>query len=340
MRSNHTSPKHVKVLGLVLLALLLLLAVTLFLRFRSMRKEESSVPISSVPSMQIGNGQEEASPTAAPTEEPEPTVSEEPEAAPTTDSPTIKGTGGYTEETYTLVSDMVYTYKTLQREDNGEVERLLAELKKTDPAMGSVWEQIMATWDYVDFDLTVNPGALPDDLSTDDSLCIVVSGFQLLADGTMTPELTGRCEVALACVQKYPNAVVALTGGGTARDNHLVTEASVMADWMKEHGVDPSRLILEDTSMTSVQNAQNTCRILAEQYPQVKYLAMVSSDYHIPMVTLLFTEAAILYAHEQGTAALPYSVVSNAAFATAGDEEYTSTKKQAQYLWVLANPDY
>ena len=342
MRQAHMKQKNRGIRWGIFFLLLLLLVGVLALRAHPMGADQpADDAIPATPTWQPPAATEEpppASPAAVPAESPAPETPA-PEMPTSTQTPQRTKTK-YTEKTYTLVSDMVYTYKTLQREDGGEVERMLTQLKAEDPGLGAVWEQIMATWDAVRHDLTITPNVLPDGLPEDDSLGIVVMGFQLLADGTMTPELTGRCEVALACAQKYPNAFVVVTGGGTARDNHLVTEASVMAEWLKNHGVDESRIVREDTSMTSIQNAQNTCAILTERYPQVKSLAMVSSDYHIPMVTLLFTEAAILHAYACGSEELPYTVVSNAAFATAGDEEYTSANKQAQYLWVMAAPDY
>lgn len=67
-----------------------------------------------------------------------------------------------------------------------------------------------------------------------------------------------------------------------------------MAEWLEARGVDPSRLIVEDQSLTTAQNAIFSFDILAEKYPQVKQLAIVSSDYHIATGVLLFGAEAIL----------------------------------------------
>jgi len=80
-----------------------------------------------------------------------------------------------------------------------------------------------------------------------------------------------------------------------------------MAEWLVSQGVDPSRLIVEDHSLTTAQNAIYTCDILAERYPQVKQIAIISSDYHIATGTLLFGAEAIL--RDSNT-----RVVSNAAW--------------------------
>ena len=141
--------------------------------------------------------------------------------------------------------------------------------------------------------VTVTPD-LPDNLPEDDSLCLVGLGFQLNPDGTMREELIERLKVMLSAAEKYPRALIICTGGGTAPDDPSATEAGRMAEWLEARGVDPSRLIVEDQSLTTAQNAIFSFDILAEKYPQVKQLAIVSSDYHIATGVLLFGAEAIL----------------------------------------------
>ena len=80
-----------------------------------------------------------------------------------------------------------------------------------------------------------------------------------------------------------------------------------MAEWLELQGVDPARIIVEDHSLTTAQNAIFTYDILAERYPQVKQIAIISSDYHIPTGILLFGAEAILRDSDS-------TVVSNAAW--------------------------
>ena len=91
-----------------------------------------------------------------------------------------------------------------------------------------------------------------------------------------------------------------------------VTEAGEMAKWLVENGVDPQRVIVENRSLTTAQNAIYTWQILTEQYPQVKDLAIISSDYHIATGALLFGAEAVLQAEEAGKETM--AVVSNAAW--------------------------
>ena len=245
----------------------------------------------------------------------------------------------YTAETYQLVTDLVYAYRHLGSEGWPMVEETLSRLKTVDPQLGELWDGIMREWAYVSKDLPVNPEVLPDSLPQDDSLCIAVMGYQLLPDGSMAPELLKRCEIGLSLLEKYPNAFLALTGGGTAPLNKEVTEAETMAEWFLKQGVSADRMIVENQSLTTGQNAKNTCAILTDQYPQVKEIAVVSSSYHIPQCELLFTEAALLYAYNNDCE-VPYTVTGNASYAAAGNEEYSDPSNLGADIWVMADPNY
>jgi len=198
-----------------------------------------------------------------------------------------------------MIERAVVAYASTGKRDG----QALASLAALDPDLGQKWARIMELWEAP---VVVN-GRLPDDLPRDDSLCLVALGFQLNPDGTMRPELVERLKVLLAAAEQYPQAVLVCTGGGTAADDPTATEAGRMAEWLEARGVEPSRLVVEDRSLTTAQNAQYTFAILAERYPQVKQIAIVSSDYHIATGTLLFSAEAILRDSD-------VRVVSNAAW--------------------------
>lgn len=273
---------------------------------------------------------------------PVPAAAPAPEAAPTpplTPAPTVfTPPQGYTEESYALVSDMVYAYADRQEAAVDIIRSDLEQLSALDPALGSFWGKLMQVWSAVNSDLTVNPGVLPDGLPEDESLCIVVLGFQLESDGSMAPELVWRCETALKCAEKYPKALIAVTGGGTAWQNPGATEAGVMADWLIARGIPAERILKEDESRTTGDNAEFTCKLLRERHPEVKALAVVSSDYHVPLGVLLFEEEALLIEYETG--ALPFSVISNAAFDAGGQYLPDTPMMQRMWLWGLADPKY
>ena len=182
-------------------------------------------------------------------------------------------------------------------------DEALSALASLDPSLGEKWTRIMDLWEAP---VTVNT-KLPDGFPEDDSLGLVGLGFQLNPDGTMRDELVERLKVMLSASEKYPNAIIVCTGGGTAADDPTATEAGRMAEWLEAQGVDPSRLIVEDHSLTTAQNAIYTFDILTERYPQVRQIAIISSDYHIATGTLLFGAEAILRDSD-------IEVVSNAAW--------------------------
>lgn len=245
----------------------------------------------------------------------------------------------YTEQTYQIVTDLVYTRRHQGSEGEPKIQELLTELKTVDPALGTLWEGIMSYWQYAGDELTIHRDVLPDGLPDDNSLCIAVLGFQLMHDGGMAPELEGRCETALDSAKKYPNAFLLVTGGGTAYGNRSATEADVMAKWLEERGIDPERILIENRSLTTDQNAAFSCEILTKSYPEVKSIAIVSSDYHIALGSMLFTEAALIYAYEHDCK-MPYQVISNAGFRTAGNEIYSNPAYFGSDIWVMANPTY
>jgi hypothetical protein len=139
--------------NIVLIILLsLMLSGLLFLRWKA--REEPAVPViaETAPPTPV--------PTAAPTPAPAPVVTPTP---PPTPAPTLfTPPQGYTEESYNLVSDMVYAYADRQ-DDAAEIIRDdLEQLNALDPALGALWGKIMRLWSAVNTELTVNDALLPD----------------------------------------------------------------------------------------------------------------------------------------------------------------------------------
>ncbi len=224
-----------------------------------------------------------------------------------------------------IIQDIITYHGCYDKEADSKVSELLAELDAVDSRQGELWQKIMKYWDHANNELTVNTDKLPDDLPKDNSLAIAVLGFELNDDGTMKDELIGRLNTALKCSQQYPNAYVICTGGGTAKDNKDVTEAGLMGDWLKEQGLVEDRLIIEDQSMTTAQNAEFSYKLLLEKYPSVNSVAIVSSSYHIPWGSLLFEAEFMKYASENKVPEI--HVVSNCAYKTSNE-----TYKESEIL--------
>ena len=211
-----------------------------------------------------------------------------------------------------IVEEMAVDYGSYGSEAKDKIDTLLGELSACDASAGKRWKNIMDVWTSEDLGKQLNYDVLPDGLPDTDELCIVVLGFQLNPDGTMKDELVQRLTVALNSAKKYPKAYIACTGGGTASENESASEAGEMAKWLEQQGIDKKRIITEDNSMTTAQNAIFTYDILTSKYTSVKKLAIVSSDYHIATGELLFRAESILRASAPGNEKL--EVVSNAAW--------------------------
>ena len=231
-----------------------------------------------------------------------------------------------------IIEEMVVDYGSYGAEAEEHIASLLKELRSVDADAAERWERIMALWKTVNTDLTIHENVLPDGLPNTDELCIVALGFQLNPDGSMRDELIERLTVVLNSAEKYPNAPIVCTGGGTAAENKAATEAGKMAEWLIANGVAAERVIVEDRSLTTAQNAIYSYDLLTERCPQVKQLAIVSSDYHIATGALLFEAEAILRAEKAGGEAM--RVVSNAAWAAPSGS--LSTMFQAGALIELA----
>ena len=170
--------------------------------------------------------------------------------------------------------------------DSGRIESCLDALEAESPAEGALWRRIMTDWARLNEAGFENHRVLPDDLPQDDSLCVVVFGYGLGGDGSIQPELEDRLYVALNAARQYPDAYVAVTGGQTS-EVAGVTEGGQMAAWLRAQGVAESRLIVEDQALNTTQNAANTYKLLTSAYPQVKTLAVVTSDYHVACAGVL-----------------------------------------------------
>lgn len=225
-----------------------------------------------------------------------------------------------------LIKDMILYYGCYGEAAEEEINDLLAALKEADAGRGKLWEDIMDYWKYADTEMVINTEKLPDTLPQDDSLAFVILGNALNDDGSVREELINRLKAGLACAEQYPNAWVVCTGGGTAKENKDVTEAGQMGAWLLEHGLEKNRLILEDRSQSTIENAQYTLDILGREHPRVHALAIVSSDFHVARGALLFETVSLMDGRDA-------RVVSNFA-SPAPDRVYTD-----DYLrgWQMVN---
>ena len=200
---------------------------------------------------------------------------------------------------------------------------LIRQMKEVDPKQAAVWEKLMFDWAWINSDMPVYEQEIPQDVPTDDSLCIVVMGFGLNADGSIRPELENRLKMALTFATSYPNAYVLVTGGQTGAVDG-VTEAGQMAAWLQKHGLPKSRIIQENQSLSTTANAVNSYKLLTRAYPQVDSIAIVTSDYHVRQSCAMFAAVSNYQSGYKGGRSL--ELVGNAACDTGFQEDSLMTQ--------------
>ncbi|MBP3684922.1 MAG: YdcF family protein [Oscillospiraceae bacterium] len=241
---------------------------------------------------------------------------------------------GAQEDATPYIQRMIQYYLHYQAAAETEIETLLGYIESVDPGQGTLWRGIMEDWRWSNEEMPVYRDVLPDGLPQDDSLCIVVLGYGLRADGSMKEELVDRLVVALASALKYPNAFICVTGGPTASGTND-TEGGQMSRWLMDKGVDPGRILVEERSLSTHENAQNVFALLRSNVPQVDSVAIVSSDYHIPWGVSMFTTMSNYTSYYHGDI---IRVVGNAANST---ENNTGTLySQAIGISVLTNTPF
>lgn len=210
-------------------------------------------------------------------------------------------------EAEVIIHEIIDTYSATP---DTSLDGLFSELEGVDAQKASQWRHIMDFWQE-QAERPVPVFELPTGLPEDDSLCLVVLGFELNPDGTMQDELLGRLGVALRCAMQYPNAYVLCTGGGTASETPEVTEAGLMGQWLLDNGLSEERLLMEDQSRTTEENALFSYGILRSKAPAVRSLCIITSSYHMTWGSVLFEAALTLNRTEEDDA---ICVVSGAAY--------------------------
>lgn len=92
----------------------------------------------------------------------------------------------------------------------------------------------------------------------------VVLGNRINDDGTLTKTMYKRLEMTLKMNEQFNPDYIVLSGG-VANPNVEMSEAKAMYDYLVGHGINKEKLILEDKSMSTNQNAIFTWQIL-EKY--------------------------------------------------------------------------
>lgn len=97
---------------------------------------------------------------------------------------------------------------------------------------------------------------------------------------TPSHAMADRLAAALGYLQTYPDAKAVVSGG--QGDDEGVSEAEAMAVWLRAHGVQDERILLEDQSETTRENLENSFAIIrAHGGDPAEGVAIVTSEYHL-----------------------------------------------------------
>lgn len=104
---------------------------------------------------------------------------------------------------------------------------------------------------------------------------IVVLGSGILGK-KVTPLLAGRIDKGIALLQDNPNAILILSGGQGPGEE--IPEATAMAEYAREKGVDEARIRLERASTNTEENLLFSRELFAVPYGKT---AVISTGYHV-----------------------------------------------------------
>jgi uncharacterized SAM-binding protein YcdF (DUF218 family) len=80
--------------------------------------------------------------------------------------------------------------------------------------------------------------------------------------------------------RRYPDARLVFTGGGAFLAEEGITEAKIIRRFVRDHGLDPERMIFEDQARNTYQNAVLS-KALVRPAPGERWL-LVTSAHHMP----------------------------------------------------------
>jgi hypothetical protein len=171
--------------------------------------------------------------------------------------------------------------------DEHTYKRAMSKLSKIDSARARDYAQRLETADsLMNVKLNTSPPAnLPQQKHA-----IVILGYALADDGTMKEQLIERLKAGLAIAKQYPNSKIIVTGGVPKQG---ITEADAMNKWLTEQGISQDRILMENKSTDTVENALFSTAILESE--GLKDVTIVTSASHIRRALTVFNEASNFY---------------------------------------------
>jgi len=118
--------------------------------------------------------------------------------------------------------------------------------------------------------------------------CIIVLGCQVY--GTVpSPFLKSRLDEGLRLYKEGYGQYIIVSGG--KGPGETISEAEAMKNYLASKGVEPSRIIIEDSSTSTMTNLRLSKEKMGEH--QLKTAVIVSNKYHLKRASLMAEKAGI-----------------------------------------------
>lgn len=108
---------------------------------------------------------------------------------------------------------------------------------------------------------------------------VVVLGAGLFGD-RLSPVLHNRMITALEYAKKYPDVTIVVSGG--QGPDEWISEAEAMKRFLIKNGISEGRIIVEDSSTSTIENLTLTKTVLKQDDQQRRpKIVIVTSEYHM-----------------------------------------------------------
>ncbi|WP_028775441.1 YdcF family protein [Shimazuella kribbensis] len=184
-------------------------------------------------------------------------------------------------------ANLLYGVYSKINDDEKTYQKSIAKLRTLDATKTNVYLKKFQTTEAIMKEKinTIAPSGLPQQKHA-----IVILGYALAEDGSMQPTLIERLKVGLSLAKKYPNSKIVVSGGVPKQGK---TEASSMNDWLISQGIDKDRIVQENKSTDTVENALFSISKINEL--GIQDATIVTSASHIRRALTVFREASDFY---------------------------------------------
>ncbi|MFP3919160.1 YdcF family protein [Lysinibacillus telephonicus] len=139
---------------------------------------------------------------------------------------------------------------------------------------GSVLLLLLLGYGYYFLGTEIEKGKVPTADGSNDYLIIL--GAKIKPSGIPSLALKNRLDVAIDYLNQHEHVQVIVSGG--QGHDEPASEASVMAKYLIDAGIDPLRVQLEENSTSTYENLLYSKELLPEE---VKEITIISNDFHL-----------------------------------------------------------